>query len=68
MAAAMMSVSESMTASMILQQQMYSQQAEPPASGQQPKGVGFFVQVLLVSALFGIETVIAFQQIYQILL
>ncbi|BFZ19461.1 hypothetical protein BsWGS_22500 [Bradybaena similaris] len=67
MAAAMMSVSESITASMILQQQMYSQQAEPPTSGQQSKGVGFFVQVLLVSALFGIETVIAFEQIYQIL-
>uniref|UniRef100_A0A0B7A5T5 Uncharacterized protein n=1 Tax=Arion vulgaris TaxID=1028688 RepID=A0A0B7A5T5_9EUPU len=70
MASALMSMSESVQTSIIIQRQLNPKLTEQPSSAeqqQQPKGISVISQLLLVPALFGIEMVIAFEQIYQIL-
>ncbi|BFZ12971.1 hypothetical protein BsWGS_16010 [Bradybaena similaris] len=75
MAAAMVSMSESIQASIIIHHQLQQQNrllssAQQQQQQQQPqqKGIRFATQILLVSALFGIEMCVSFEQIYQILI
>uniref|UniRef100_A0A0B7A8V8 Uncharacterized protein n=1 Tax=Arion vulgaris TaxID=1028688 RepID=A0A0B7A8V8_9EUPU len=70
MAASIMSMSESIQASIIIHHQLQQQnhQLPSPYSQLQPKGIQLCTQAMLVSASFAIEMCISFEQIYQILI
>ncbi|CAL1536511.1 unnamed protein product [Lymnaea stagnalis] len=65
----MAGMSQSMQSSVLIQQQLHHHQqfSQHPSSQARVPGIGRCSQILLVSALCGIEMCVSFEQIYQIL-